>query len=293
MKKLIYTLFIGVVCGGLFLSFSEGRAAGADEGDTGAPGDARDGTTPVTCQYCHSAGAFGPPTMKIELFDSAGTTARTKYVPATVHTVRITITATGSPAGYGFQMTDIKKSDLTNLKGILPQAQQLATNVQVVTTTANGNPANRTYAEHKGVSGSKVFNVKWRAPAKNTGAITFYASGNAVNGNGGQSGDGATSTNLEVAEGTTATNELAESVLIQLFPNPTADVAVISLTSQQARTLGLRVVNLAGQTVRSESWQVFNGDNRRTLDLQNLARGAYMIQVVENQDVVSKKIIKL
>ena len=47
----------------------------------------------------------------------------------------------------------------------------------------------RSYLEHStpGNSGSWTFN--WTAPATNVGTVTFYASGNAANGNGGTSGD--------------------------------------------------------------------------------------------------------
>ena len=36
-----------------------------------------------------------------------------------------------------------------------------------------------------------------------------------------------------------------------------------------------------------------SGENLRTLDVSRLAKGAYMIQVIENQNIVSKKMLKL
>ena len=181
-----FTFFILLSFSALFslTSYNNGVAVGGNEGNTGAPGDVVSGTTKITCQYCHSSGAFGPPTLKIELYDSLGTTKLTTYVPNKLHTIRATLTAgTGNPAGYGFQMIDINKTTGNPVAGFLPQAAQAA-NVQIATTSAQGPTPNRTYAEHRGVSTSPIFNVKWRAPAKGIGAIVFYAAGNAVNRNG-------------------------------------------------------------------------------------------------------------
>jgi hypothetical protein len=291
MKKtflpIVLIAFIGLA---IVTSFSGGRASGADEGNTGAPGDVMNGATPVTCQFCHSLGAFSPLTMKIELYDSAGTTKLISYLPTKVHTIRMTLTATGAPFGYGFQMIDIKKTGNTPVAGFLPLASQAA-NVQVATTSAQSPTPNRTYAEHRGVSTSPIFNIKWRAPAKGAGAVVFYAAGTAVNGNQGQSGDGSTSTNQEFVEGTTATKELSENVRFEVFNGDNSDGVSVLLTSEKAQSVSLRVCNLSGQIVSTDKWEIASGDNTRTLNLGGV-RGAYLIQVIDNQMVITKKIIK-
>jgi hypothetical protein len=288
MKKnllpIVLMAFIGLVT-----SFSGGRASGADEGNTGAPGDVMNGSTPLTCQFCHSLGAFSPLTMKIELYDSLGTTKLTSYLPTKVHTIRMTLTATGAPFGYGFQMIDLKKTGNTPVVGFLPLASQ-PSNVQVATTSAQSPTPNRTYAEHRGVSTSPIFNIKWRAPAKGAGAIVFYGAGTAVNGNQAQSGDGSTSTSQEFSEGTTATKDLSENVRFEVFSWNTDGVSLL-LTSDRARSVAVRVSNLSGQIVTFDKWDIASGENIRTLNL-GTARGAYLIQVIDNQTVITKKIIK-
>jgi hypothetical protein len=291
MKKHFTSIVLMAFLAIFFLtSYSGGRAGSGDEGNTGAPGDAMNGTTPITCQFCHSLGAFLPLTLKIELYDSAGTTKLMSYLPNKVHTIRTTLTATGAPAGYGFQMIDIKKTGNTPIAGFLPLASQPA-NIQVSTTSAQSSTPNRTYAEHRGVSSTPVFNVKWRAPVKGAGAIVFYAAGTAVNGNGGQSGDGSTSTNQEFAEGTTATKEATENVRFEVFNGGNSDGVSVLLTSEKARLLTLRVSNLSGQIVSTDKWDIASGDNIRSLNLGGV-RGAYLIQVIDNQMVITKKIIK-
>lgn len=288
-----FTFFILLSFSALFslTSYNNGVAVGGNEGNTGAPGDVVSGTTKITCQYCHSSGAFGPPTLKIELYDSLGTTKLTTYVPNKLHTIRATLTAgTGNPAGYGFQMIDINKTTGNPVAGFLPQAAQAA-NVQIATTSAQGPTPNRTYAEHRGVSTSPIFNVKWRAPAKGIGAIVFYAAGNAVNRNGATSGDGATSTNQEFAEGTTATKDIADNIRFEVFSGINTEGVSLLLTSDKARPVSLRVCNLSGQIVLADKWNIASGDNIRSLDLGGV-RGVYLIQVIDNQRVITKKIVK-
>ena len=291
MKKgftpLVFTAFLSLI---ILSAYSGGRAGSGDVGTTGAPGDARNGTAPATCQSCHSAGAFSPLTLKMELYDSAGTTQLTTYVPNKVHTIRTTLTAGGTPSGYGFQMIDIKKTGNTPVAGFLTQPSQ-PSNVQIATTSAQSPTPNRTYAEHRDVSSSPVFNVKWRAPAKGVGAVVFYAAATAVNRNGGQNGDGSTSTNQEFAEGTTATKEAAENIRFDVLNDQNREGVTLLLTSEKARTVSVRVSNLSGQMVRLDTWSIASGENVRTLNLGNV-HGAYLIQVVDNQTVITKKIIK-
>jgi hypothetical protein len=291
MKKQFTSIFLmAFLAMFLLTSNSGGRGSSGDEGNTGAPGDAKNGATPITCQFCHSLGAFGPPTMKIELYDSAGTTKLISYLPNKLHTIRVTMTATGAPAGYGFQMIDIKKTGNTPIAGFLAQNLQ-ANNVQIATTSAQSTTPNRTYAEHRGMSTSPIFNVKWRAPAISAGAVVFYAAGNAVNNNQGQSGDGSTSTNQEFAEGTTATKEATDITHFEVFNTGHSEEVTLSLTSQKARSVSVRVSNLSGQIVATDKWNITSGDNIRSLNLGN-AHGAYLIQVIDNQSVITKKIIK-
>lgn len=291
MKK-SFTPIISIAFLSIFmlLSFSGGRAASGDEGNTGAPGDAMNGTNPRTCQYCHSSGAFGPPNMSIELYDSAGTNKVTTYKPGLVHTIRVTLAATGTPRGYGFQMIDIKKTGNTSVKGFLAQASQTATNVQIATTSAGSTTPNRTYAEHKGISPSPIFNVKWRAPAKGAGAVVFYAAGNAVNSDGNQTGDGSTSTNQEFGEGTTATKDLTENIRFDVFSGSNTEGVSLLLTSDRARSVTVRATNLAGQIISFDKWEIATGDNIRTLRL-GATRGVYLIQVIDNQRIITKKVI--
>ena len=291
MKKAIYTFFF-TLTSLLLLSNAGGKALIGNEGMTGAPGDSKQANgTSITCQSCHNGGPYNP-TAKIDFFDEAGSTAVTKYEAGKTYTIRLTITATGTPAGYGFQMIDIRKSSSANIKGFLPATSQAA-GIQI-TALSSGAQVNRTYAEHKQVLTSNTISVKWKAPAAGTGAVLFYAVGNAVNRNSSEIGDnGTSSVNVEIAELTSGVNELANSVQMIVSPNPTTEGVVLSLSSKSSKNIQVRISDINGKTVLVENRPIQVGENTVKLDLSNLIQGAYMIQVIENQNIIAKKIFKL
>ncbi len=291
MKKIIYTLFLSATSL-LLISNAGGKAAVANEGMTGAPGDSKQANgTAITCQACHNGGTFNP-TGKIDFFDEAGTAAVTKYEAGKTYTIRFTITASGSPGGYGFQMIDIRKSNSANVKGFLPATSQ-ATGIQI-TAISSGSQANRSYAEQRQSLTSNTINVKWKAPAAGTGAVVFYAVGNAVNRNSSDAGDnGTASVNAEFTELTSSVNELATSVEMAVSPNPITEGVILSLSSKVGKNVQVRITDISGKTVLTDNRAIQAGENAVKLDVSHLVKGAYMIQVIENQNVISKKIVKL
>ncbi len=284
MKKIIY-IFMPLLAILLFINNASGPIVVQQKGYTGAPGDQAN-----TCRTCHNTGTYGSSAV-IEVFDSAGTTPITKYALGKQYTLRLTISVTnGTPSAYGFQMIDIRKKDSTNVKGFLPKAQQAA-NIGIDTLVAT----NRVYAEHNARLSSNVIDVKWKAPSTDLGTIVFYAAGNAVNGGGTFAGDNGTpSTSVQITSPiSSGVNELAENVQIQLSPNPTPSKVSIWLESKMAKTLKIQVIDITGRIVLSDNWAVAVGQNLRSLDMNAFSKGAYMVQLIDNQNIISKKILKL
>lgn len=287
MKQKFYIFGAMLCCIAFFSSYSGGYAALDGEGLTGAPGDTKlaNGSA-KTCQFCHNNGGFNP-SASLELLNEAGTAAVTSYETGKIYTIRFTVTpGAGVPVGYGFQMIDIQKSNNANVKGFVSTQ---ATGIRL-STIANG----RIYAEQSNRSVAKTFNIKWKAPTVGVGTVTFYAVGNTVNGNGDSSGDnGTSSVQLDFPQMTSGVNELAAQVYMSVAPNPTTEGVVLTLMSKAAKKVQIRLNDLNGQTVIMENWQIQTGENIKTLDINRLAKGAYMIQIIENQNVITKKIIKL
>lgn len=284
MKKIFYVL-MPLVAILLFVNNTSGPVVVQQKGYTGAPGDQAN-----TCRTCHNTGTYGSSAI-IEVFDSAGTIAVTKYALGKQYTIRLTISVTsGTPSAYGFQMIDIRKKDSTNVKGFLPKAQQAA-NIGIDTIIAS----NRVYAEHNARLSSNVINVKWKAPSTDLGTIVFYGAGNAVNSSGTFAGDNGTPpTSVQLASPiSSGVNDLAENVQIQLSPNPTPSTVSVWLESKVSKSVKIQVTDLSGRIVLSDNWAVTVGQNQRSLDMNALPKGAYMVQIVDNQNVIAKKILKL
>ncbi len=283
MKNILY-IFSAFATILLFINNATGPINVQQTGYTGAPGD-----QPNTCATCHNTGTYGS-SATLQIFDSLGTTLVTKYALDRQYTIRMTINVTsGTPTAYGFQMIDIRKSDNTNVKGFLPKAQQAA-NIGIDTIKTS----NRVYAEHNAKLTSNVINVKWKAPSTDLGNIVFYGAGNAVNSNFNFQGDNGTpSVSVQLASPTSRVNDLTENVSIQLSPNPTPSMVSVQIESKKTKAVKIQVVDLSGRTVISENWNINVGNNQKSIDLNSSAKGIYMIQIIENQDVISKKIIKL
>ena len=283
MKNILY-IFSALATILLFINNSTGPIIRQQKGYTGAPGD-----QPNTCITCHNTGTFAP-TAVIQVFDSLGTTAVTKYALGKQYTIRMTITAaSGTPTAYGFQMIDIRKKDSTNVKGFLPKSLQAA-DIGIDTIASSS----RVYAEHNARLTSNIINLKWKSPSTDLGSIVFYGAGNAVNSSSSTAGDNGTpSTSFELGSSLSRINELAENINIQLSPNPTPSLVAVQIESKKNKAVKIQVLDLAGRTVVSENWNISIGSNQKFVDLNSFSKGAYMIQIIENQDVISKKIIKL
>ncbi|MFT6335833.1 MAG: hypothetical protein ACI86M_002677 [Saprospiraceae bacterium] len=176
MKK-NYVLFALMFSTIISLKYSSGPASQVGQGYTGAPGES--GTL---CSSCHSGGAFGTPITALEITDGGGGTV-TDYVPGDTYQVSLTATAeSGTPFGYGFQLTVLDGADADVAVFSNPSS-----NAKI--STAANIAGGRTYAEHNGTSATNTFTFEWIAPSGGTGDLTFYYNVNLVNANGGISGD--------------------------------------------------------------------------------------------------------
>lgn len=167
----------------VFSSSSGGRASAAGSGNTGAPGES------TTCVTCHGGGNFNVG-LSINIYNQGTITPITTYSPGQTYSMEVTISNSGLPGGFGFQMVALNASNSNAGSWLSPSS-----NTQIA-TLGNG----RSYAEHNGISGTNTFMVDWTAPTTGTGSVTFYSAGNAVNGTGSTAGDGAATSSLMITE---------------------------------------------------------------------------------------------
>ena len=129
------------------------------------------------CTQCHGGGNFGA-SIQLDLLDATNTPVLA-YEPNMNYTLRITLGKTNGNPKYGFQVMAVKTSNEQDLHnwGAAPAGTH-----QVVV-------GNRHYVEHSNPLTSGTIYIPWVSPPAFTGAVSFYAAGNIVNGTGGTDGD--------------------------------------------------------------------------------------------------------
>lgn len=283
--KFTYTILCLTFLAFVFSSNSGGRAGAANQGNSGAPGD-----DSKTCVTCHGNNAAIQVTLSMDVLDDNGNSiVMAGYVPGLTYEVQTTINVeSGSPEGFGYQMTGINASMGQN--GPMADAfSDPADNVQVATVSSTG----RTYAEHKGVSASNVFSVRWTAPEANSGDVSFYACGNGVNGNNETGGDNAACNTLLLPENTSlSTNTLDENITLDIVPNPVEDVINLQTISPNTGDYELILTDIAGRQVYSESFLMPQGKGNSPIFVDQLQAGLYFLHLSGNGKIVTRQIVK-
>jgi hypothetical protein len=80
---------------------------------------------------------------------------------------------------------------------------------------------------------------------------------------------------------------LAEQVMV--YPNPTSGIVKVEFAVNNANPLSIVVTNLVGARVAEYTYG--GGFGSMTLDLAQFGQGAYMIQIANQNDVTTKKLI--
>lgn len=179
------SLGAGLVVASLALIANSG---GAEPGYSGAPGDGN-------CTECHVGTVnSGPGKVTIEVVNA------TSYKPGETHRIRVTIDDTAATR-RGFQLSvradSSPRASAGKLANVNANAQiRTGNSVEWVTHTLAGQ---RSLSTNPG-----VYEVDWTAPVSDAGPITFYAAGNAANGNGAESGDRIYTTTLKLTAATAA-----------------------------------------------------------------------------------------
>lgn len=156
-----------------FLSNSNGVAHQQNKDRTGAPGSDN------TCQQCHSGGSFGTGVNAFLVAEGDMALSDT-YLPGADHMLVVTVSGSGSPAGFGVHGT-VVFDDGSNAGTFSDQDA----NDCIWLDEVNG----RHIFEQNDLCSSGTFQVEWEAPAAGSGPVTVYVASIAANGNGTASGD--------------------------------------------------------------------------------------------------------
>ena len=78
---------------------------------------------------------------------------------------------------------------------------------------------------------------------------------------------------------------------LEVYPNPSRDIFNVSFTSEKAQTINVKVINVIGEVMYSESLEEFQGSYENIIDLTGKAKGVYFLEITTNTGGVNKKIV--
>lgn len=272
MRLATPSLLLAAALASIYLSsYSTGLAGRGDDGTSS-------GLAGTACGTCHNGGDYATATA-LELLDGEGEAVST-YRPGETYTMRVTIATASAtaPGGYGLQVLAVD-ADVTQAGAFGDPP------VDTKVTSLRG----RSYFEHRRrlAASASVQEIAWTAPAAGTGAVTVYAVGNAVNGNGGTSGD-----EVDEAIVTFAEEGASATTVERRWPG---DVRAYAQTGGRVRVLRegpaterytFAIYGLGGGVVAS--WRVLA---QAPQTVTGLAPGLYVVRVVDGGGAVASRMV--
>jgi hypothetical protein len=207
-----------------------------------------------------------------------------KYVPGTTYEINVTVAQAGIKL-FGFAMealtdagTDAGTMETINAAEThLDSSNISGTMRKNMVHTLNGGKTDN----------SHTFTFKWTAPAKDIGPVTFYAAGNASNGNDLKTGDAIyTKSQVVTASPVGISTQVGMNVDVQLFPNPTVDKLTIHTATTERMIVS--IFDLHGKMlIRKE-----NVLSNSFIDVSDVPTGGYLIKIETRSGVAFKKFVK-
>ncbi len=81
--------------------------------------------------------------------------------------------------------------------------------------------------------------------------------------------------------------------LLKVMPVPATDRLTIVFESDATTTLQVKLMNTAGQTIFGEALPQFIGTYNRTIDINDQSAGTYILEIISDSEIITRKIVKL
>jgi hypothetical protein len=284
MRKYFYFLSTVLTAGIISFAGVNGTMEITDKngkaGYTGSPGE-------QNCTSCHS-GTINSGSGSIAIATSIPPAG---YTPGQTYQIDVTVTdATSSLFGFGFEA--LLTSGNVNA-GTFTITNPAST--QIKTASVSGNVRNNVVHTLNGgaSAGQKVFSFNWTAPAAGSGDVTFYAVGNAANGNNANSGDKIYSTNSTIGEFNSSSVEMPTSSIsaVNIYPNPVSESLNVRFFLMAETEVSIQLLDLNGKLIANFANFNANGEvNQLYLMPSNLSKGIYFLNITTNREKIVEKI---
>ena len=248
---------------------------------SGAPsGKANDPASgSANCTDCHSGTANNATAAQASI---TSTIPAAGYTPGTTYTITANVNFTGR-SKFGFQVSPQNAAGtlLGTLINTSTQTKLVGAAKYVTHTTAGNSGAN-----------TKSWTFDWTAPAAGTGAVTFYGSFMASNGDGGTSGDIIYTTSYAVTEAVASGISEVEANTNALTVINLKNALQISYNAQSVATASDELYTLNGTLVSTTSFEQQNaGAVNLNVDVkEGLNTGIYIVKVQQGTQILTKKL---
>jgi hypothetical protein len=99
--------------------------------------------------------------------------------------------------------------------------------------------------------------------------------------------------NVSENESTTSINELVNSASVEVYPNPASNAINVSFDAVKSGVAELSITNIIGQQVAGGMRTSLNtGSNFHTLDIANLSKGIYILNIKTGNGSLQRKFVK-
>ena len=275
MKKNLLIL----ISAGLVIALCS-TTSSVNSSSSGAPsGKANDPASgSANCTGCHSGTATSATTQA----SITSTIPAVGYNPGTTYTITATVNFTGR-SKFGFQVSPQNAAGtfLGTLINTSTQTKLVGTSKYVTHTTAGNSGTN-----------TKSWTFDWTAPAAGTGAVTFYGSFMASNGDGGTIGDIVYTTSYAVTEAVASGISEVGANTNALTVINLKNALQISYNAQSVATANVELYTLNGTLVSTTSFEQQNaGVVNLNFDVkEGLNTGVYIVKVQQGTQVLTKKL---
>ncbi len=254
-KNYIFKFILLLIPVSAFLLMSS--TGGRSDGRSGSPGDGGN-----TCSACHNGGNFNSSSDITTNIPITGYELNTNY--------NITINTTSSAPSYGFQLVAENSS-----------------NTKVGSFTAgSGSQVLNNRITHSSPNNTGDWTFVWTSPSTDVGNVTFYAAINCANGNGGAF-DGADQTITTSTSFPSLSTKRFNALAFDMYPNPASNSLNIDLPNG-AVSAKVEFYDYVGKlALRAEI-----SPNNNSINVSDLSSGMYILKVITDNKIGSKKFIK-
>lgn len=87
-------------------------------------------------------------------------------------------------------------------------------------------------------------------------------------------------------------DENRNDIRVSVFPNPTNDEITLELNLTGTENVKIQLMNVAGQKIYASELKRISGKYTKSLSLKENSNGIYYLQIITDQEVISRKILK-